>query len=64
VPSVASARGVSAKKLKMRSGVPPKPDPRLLASHTQTSARGTLCEVSNGLPAPGVEPTIEELFRC
>jgi antitoxin (DNA-binding transcriptional repressor) of toxin-antitoxin stability system len=61
VPSVASARGVSAKKLRIRTGSPPNALPRSVASHTQTSARGTLAEVSSGLPAPGVTPTSEDV---
>src|SRR5688572_9879170 len=60
VPSVASARGVSEKKSRIRTGVPPKLDPRFVASHTQTSERGTPSEVISGLPEPGTEIAV----RC
>jgi hypothetical protein len=63
VPSVASARGVSAKKVRIRSGVPPNVVPRLLASNTQTSARPTPCVVICGSPAP-VTAEIEASVRC
>src|SRR5262245_10095979 len=53
VPSVASARGVSEKKVRMRTGVPPIVVPRLVASKTQTSVRQKSSEVRWGWTAAG-----------
>jgi hypothetical protein len=66
VPSVASARGVSAKKVRTSTGVPPSATPRLVASNTQTSARSMPAVVrrgSAGLPPPKT-PAIELSVRC
>ncbi len=59
----ASARGVSPAKVRMASGVPPSVVPRLVASKTQTSARGTPAVVSCGSPAPGTA-AISVAVRC
>ncbi len=51
------------KKLRIFAGVPPIVVPRLAGSNTQTSARGTLCVVSFGSPAPETL-AIEASVRC
>ena len=49
----ASARGVSAKKLMIRKGTPPRVLPGAAGSNTHTSARPMPAVVSLGSPAPG-----------
>jgi len=59
----ANARGVSAKKERISTGVPPMVLPRLRASKTHTSARPMPSVVSCGSPAP-VTAAMEASVRC